>query len=89
MNLLMSQKKKKEEIKSNIVKDLVTFNKHKKAAESQRFKKRWVQSTEISDKIGGNARLSETITSSGWLVGWFTFISWSQIDMYNNHYGWS
>jgi hypothetical protein len=54
----------KQEIKSNLVKDLVTFNKHEKAAESQRFKKRWVQSTEISDKIGKNARLSETITSS-------------------------
>ena len=42
----------------------MAFNEHEKAAESQRFKKRWVQSTQISHIIGKNARLSETITSS-------------------------
>ena len=44
--------------------DLVAFNEHEKAAESQRFKRRWVQSTQISHIIGKNARLSEAITSS-------------------------
>ena len=46
------------------MKDLVAFDDHEKAAESQRFKKRWVQSTQISDKIGKNKRLSEAITTS-------------------------
>ena len=54
--------KQKEEIKSNLVKDVGAFTKHERAAEAQRFKKRWVQSTEISNKTGENARLKETLT---------------------------
>ena len=54
----------KQETKENLVKDLESLNKHEKAAETQRFKKLWVQSTQISDKIAKNSRKSEAIISS-------------------------
>ena len=54
----------KENIKETLVKDLLMFNNHERAAASQRFKKRWVQSTQISDTIGRNTRLKDVITAS-------------------------
>ena len=54
----------KEKIKTNLVKDIVAFNKHEKAAEENRFNKRWVQSTALTTRIGKNARLKETLVLS-------------------------
>ena len=54
----------KKEIKENLEKDITSLNKHEKSAEAQRYKKLWVQSTHVSDKIAKNSRLSEAIISS-------------------------
>ena len=54
----------KKEIKENLEKDINSLNKHEKSAEVQRFKKLWVQSTQVSDNIGKNSRLGEAIISS-------------------------
>ena len=54
----------KEEIKTNLVKDIVAFNEHEKAAEENQFIKRWVQSTALTNRIGKNARLRETLVLS-------------------------
>ena len=46
------------------MKDIVLFDEHEQAADDQRFKKEWIQSTPISDNIGTSSRFSEVIVSS-------------------------
>ena len=54
----------KKAITNNLKRDLKSFDEHKVAAESQRYKKPWVQSTELSDAIADTSRQSEAIIHS-------------------------
>lgn len=54
----------KKAITNNLKRDLKSFDEHKVAAESQRYKKPWVQSTELSDVIADISRQSEAIIHS-------------------------
>merc|ERR1712142_1045307 len=54
----------KKEISKNLKKDLESFVEHVKARENQRYKKPWVQSTELSDNIADMSRLSGAILLS-------------------------
>ena len=54
----------KKEISENLEKDISSFEEHVKATENQRYKKPWVQSTELSDNIADMSRLSSAILLS-------------------------
>merc|ERR1712142_263788 len=54
----------KKEISKNLKKDVESFVEHGKAGENQRYKKPWVQSTELSDNIADMSRLSGAIMLS-------------------------
>ena len=54
----------KEAITKNLERDLDSFLVHMEAADAQRHKKPWIQSTELSDKIGIRSRICEAVISS-------------------------
>ena len=54
----------KRTIKTNLEKDFKSFEKHTEAAEAQRNKKPWIQSTELSDSIAKTSRRIDAITLS-------------------------